>query len=186
MDYSSQRVIFIALLTIMMSTISPSLGRKEKSEVEKDLRDLCSHTDKSNECWRIIEPKLSEFSSTDPKIVADVVLDLAKEKGVEIYQELTLLYEYDTDDKTKKNYLSCSDNYKDAVVNLILARENLESDDCRNIPAQIDDTIKDLEVCELEFDKDSFGPTQIGNMMKEFRVYVDIVKVATDRLLNQN
>ncbi|KAL6502193.1 hypothetical protein OROHE_024786 [Orobanche hederae] len=186
MAYSSQRVIFIALTIMMMSTISPSLGRKEKSNIEKDLRDLCSHTDKSKECWRIIKPKLSEFSSTDPKIVADVVLDLATKKCDEIYQELNLLYEYSTEDKMKKKYLSCSENYKNAIVNLILARRNLESDGCRNIPVQISDTIGELDGCELEFDKDSFDPAQIRNRMKEFRVYVYIVKVATDRLLNQN
>ncbi|KAL6502192.1 hypothetical protein OROMI_021969 [Orobanche minor] len=167
MAYTLQRIIIIAL--IFMIAISPSLGRREKSKVKKDLKEFCAQTGKSKECWKIIKPKLREFHDTDPKTVADVLLDMARAK-----------------DELKEKYLSCSKNYNDAIRNLNLARRNLESDNYQNIPVQIDDTIEELKGCRFEFNKGSFDPSHIRNREKEFRVYVDIAKVATDSLLNHD
>ncbi|KAL6502194.1 hypothetical protein OROHE_024787 [Orobanche hederae] len=183
MAYTSQRTIIITL--IFMIAISPSLGRREKSKVKKDLKEFCAQTGKSKECWKIIKPKLREFHDTDPKTVADVILDLARAKGDEIHEELNQLYKDSRDDGLKEKYLSCFKNYNDAIRNLNLAWRNLESDNYQNIPVQIDDTIEEMKGCRFEFNKDSFDPSHIRNREKEFRVYVDIAKVATFRLLNQ-
>ncbi|GFQ04470.1 pectinesterase inhibitor [Phtheirospermum japonicum] len=184
MAYSSKTMIVIAL--IIMIAISPSLGRREKSDREKELRDLVSQTDESKESWKIIKPQLSRFTDTDPKIVADVILDLAITRGDEIHEQLNRLHEDSRNDELKSKYLSCSKNYNDAIRNLKLAKRNLGSDDFHKIPIEIDDTIEELNSCVLEFEGDSFDPAHIRNRQKEFGNYVNIVKVATDRLQDQN
>ncbi|KAL6502191.1 hypothetical protein OROHE_024784 [Orobanche hederae] len=94
MAFSSRRIILIALIS--MIAISPSLGRKEKeasSKMEKYLRDLCSKTNETKECWAIIKRDLTKFNDTDPRKIANTTIVLAKTKGEEIHEELDRLYE---------------------------------------------------------------------------------------------
>ncbi|KAI3455857.1 hypothetical protein Pfo_012520 [Paulownia fortunei] len=177
--------IIMSIALVFTIAIPSSLGRREKSEVETDLRDLCSQTNKSKECWKIIKSEFSRFDDTDYRSVAGVVIDLARAKADEIHDKLNQLHEDSRDDNLKEKYLSCSKNYNDAHRNLVVAKRNLDSDDYRNIPVQVDDTVQELKSCRREFDKDSFDPAHIRNRNKEFRVYVEIVKVAVDRLLNE-
>ncbi|KAL6567204.1 hypothetical protein OROGR_000872 [Orobanche gracilis] len=183
MAFSSRRIILIALIS--MIAISPSLGRKEKessSEMEKYLRDLCSKTNETKECWAIIKRDLTKFNDTDPRKVADTIIVLAKTKGEEIHEELDRLFEGSRDDQLKYKYGLCSKNYSDAIRDLYFARRDLELSDDRNIPIQIDDALEELTSCGVRFGKDSFDPAHIRNRNKEFGVYVQIVKAATERL----
>ncbi|KAL2244559.1 pectinesterase inhibitor [Sesamum indicum] len=184
MAYSSHKILSIALL--MLISVPSSLGRPQKSETETDLRDLCSNTRKPKQCWKIIKPQLSSFDVTDSRSVAGAVIDLAVAKAQEIHDKLNQLFQDSRDDKLKEKYISCSKNYNDANRNLDLAKRNLDSNDYQNIPVQVDDTLEELKSCRHEFDKDSFDPAHIKNRNKEFGVYVDIVKVATDRLLRED
>ncbi|GFQ08858.1 hypothetical protein PHJA_003029800 [Phtheirospermum japonicum] len=172
-----------------MIAISPSLGHKEiskSSEVEKYLRDISSKTNESKRSWEIIKPELSKFRDADPRKIADTIIVLAKTKGEEIHKELNRLYEASRDDKLIYKYGSCSKNYNDANRNLYLARRDIELKTDRNIPIQINDTFEELNSCELQFDNDSFDPAHIRDRNREFRVYLQIVKVATDGLLKKN
>ncbi|KAK6150195.1 hypothetical protein DH2020_017720 [Rehmannia glutinosa] len=129
----------------MIAAISPSLGHREKPEIEKHLRDLCSQTNKTKECWTIIKSELTRFNDTDYSAVTGVVIDLAIAKADQIHDELNRLFNGSTDDKLKYKYLSCSKNYNDANRNLVLVKRNFDSNDYRNIPVQIDDTIEELK-----------------------------------------
>ncbi|KAK4440307.1 hypothetical protein Salat_0365600 [Sesamum alatum] len=184
MAYSSQKIISIALILVI--AIPSSLGRRERSETETDLRDLCSETRKPKQCRKIIKSQFSIFEETDSRSVAGAVIDLAVAKADEIHDKLNQLYQDSGDDKLKEKYISCSKNYNDAHRNLDLAKRNLDSNDYQNIPVQVDDTLEELKSCRHEFRKDSFDPAHIRNRNKEFGVYVDIVKVAADRLLREN
>ncbi|KAL8033890.1 hypothetical protein ABFX02_13G185400 [Erythranthe guttata] len=185
MAYYLHRIIFVALVVAI--AVPSSLGRRERSDLENDLRDLCSQTNKTKKCWNIIKSEFSRFSDADGnKGVAGVVIDLAIAKSDEIHDKLNQLYDDSKNDELKEKYLSCSKNYNDASRNLDLARRNLDSDDYRNISVQIDDTSDELKSCRHEFKKDSFDPAHIRNRNKEFKIYVEIVKVATDRLLQEN
>lgn len=188
------RIIFITLIFVV--TISPSLCRRERSEVEKDLRNLCSQIDQSNamkevglsfkRCWDIMKPEVSQFHDTDPKTMIGVIIDLARRRGDEIHKQFNQYYKDSTDEFFKKKYLLCSKNYNEATRNLKLASINLESNDYQNIRIKIDDTIQERDECWNEFDYDSFDPVYIRDKEIEFRIYVNIVKVVTDRLLNQD
>ncbi|KAL3616763.1 hypothetical protein CASFOL_039157 [Castilleja foliolosa] len=197
MAYSSLAMIFIAF--IILIAVSPSLGHREKSDRERshhhreksdnensdiiqELRDLVSQTNDTEESWKIIKPQLSRFNDTDPKIVVDVILDLAITRGDEIHEQLNRLHEESRDDDLRSKYLSCSRNYKNAISNLERARENLGSDEFDNIFVKIDETIEELNQCGVEFEGDSFDPAHIRNRQKEFGNYVNLVKVSTDYL----
>ncbi|KAL0442360.1 UNVERIFIED_CONTAM: hypothetical protein Slati_1958700 [Sesamum latifolium] len=132
------------------------------------------------------QTELSSFGETDSRSVAGAVIGLAVAKAQEIHDRLNQLYQDSGDDKLKEKYTSCSKNYNDANRNLYLAKTNLDSNDFQNIPVQMDDTLEELKSCRHEFDKDSFDPAHIRNRNKEFGVYVDIVKVATDRLQRED
>ncbi|KAL7131252.1 hypothetical protein ABFS83_13G185900 [Erythranthe nasuta] len=182
MAYSLLRIIFVALIFAISAT--SSLGRREKSEIEKDLRDLCSETNRTKECWYVIKSELNRFTDADgSKGVAGVVIDLAIAKAGEIHGELNKLYSGSTDENLKFKYISCSKNYNDANRNLELAKKMVDTNHNRFIAVEIYDTVQELRSCMLEFTKDSFDPAHISNMNKEFGLYVGIVKVATNRLL---
>lgn len=176
-------MIFIAL--IFTIAIPISMGHREKSETEKDLRDLCSQTNRSKECWKIIKSELTRFNDNDYRSVAGVIIDLAIAKSDDIHEKLNQLYKDSRDDTLKDKYISCSKNYNDANRNLVVAKRNLDSDDYRYIPVQIDDAVQELKSCRRGFDRDSFDPAHIRNRNKEFGLYLDVVKVATDRLLKE-
>ncbi|PIM99408.1 hypothetical protein CDL12_04582 [Handroanthus impetiginosus] len=184
MDCSLHRIISTAL--IFMITIPSSLGHRDISQTERNLRDLCSLTRNSTECWKIIKSEYGRFDDTDYRSVAGIVIDLAIAKADEIHDKLNRLHEDSRNDELKGKYLSCSKNYNDANRNLDLAKRNLISNDYRNIPVQINDTLEELRSCRRAFNNDSFDPAHIGNRNREFGHYVDIVKVATDRLLREN
>ncbi|KAL8033896.1 hypothetical protein ABFX02_13G186000 [Erythranthe guttata] len=183
MAYYLHRIIFIAL--VLAIAVPSSLGRREKSEIEKDLRNLCSQTNRTKECWYFVKSEINRFNQSDFKGVAGVVIDLAIAKSDAINDLLNRLYQGSKDEKLKEKYLSCSKNYNDANRNLYLAKINLDSDHYQNIPIQIEDTVEELDSCRREFVKGSFDPAHIRNRNKEFRLYVEIVKVATDRLVKE-
>ncbi|GFQ04469.1 hypothetical protein PHJA_002590800 [Phtheirospermum japonicum] len=177
------RIILIALISVI--AISPSLGHNKNSEVEKYLRDICSKTNESKWSWEIIKSELHQFNDTDPRKIADTIIVLAKTKGEQIHVELNRLYEGSRDGKLIYKYGSCSKNYSDAIRNLYLARRDIELNTDRNIVFEIDDAFEELNSCGLQFDNDSFDPAHIRNRIREFRVYLQIVKVATDSLLKK-
>ncbi|PIN22707.1 Pectinesterase [Handroanthus impetiginosus] len=184
MDHSLQRIISSAL--IFLIAIPSSLGHRDISQTETNLQELCSQTRNSEECWQIIKSEHVRFNETDYRSVAGIVIDLALAKADEIHDKLNQLHKDSRDDQLKEKYLWCSKNYNDANRNLDLVKRNLNSNDYRNIPVQINDTLEELRSCRSQFDNDSFDPAHIRNRNKEFRNYVDIVKVATDRLLREN
>ncbi|KAL3654647.1 hypothetical protein CASFOL_001632 [Castilleja foliolosa] len=187
MAYSSHRIILITIISII--AISPSLGHNDISkstEVENYLRDISSKTNESEQSWKIIKPELSKFNDTDPRKIADTIIDLAKTKAEQIHEKLNHLYEASTDDTLIYKYGSCSKNYNDSIRNLYLARRDIESRADRNIHIQINDTFEELNSCGLQFENDSFDSAHIRDRNKEFGAYLQIVKVATESLVVKN
>ncbi|CAA0832246.1 Unknown protein [Striga hermonthica] len=198
MAFTSQQIIAIALIFTL--SISPSFAhksehkhkhkhkhhkeRRDRNEIERELRDLSSQTSNPDASWRIIKPELDNFNDTDPTIVTAVLLELAITRGDQIHDQLNNYHEDSRNDELKSKYLSCSKNYNDAVRNLNLAKYNLESENYEDIPIQIEDTQQELEGCRGDFCEGSFDPGHIGDRINEFEVYVDIVKVSVDRLLD--
>ncbi|KAG8385144.1 hypothetical protein BUALT_Bualt03G0011200 [Buddleja alternifolia] len=183
-DNLNKNTMFIALL--LAFAIPSSLGHRDDSDKENDLRDLCSQVKKSKECLDIIKSEFRRFEDTDCKGVAGPVIDLAREKAEEIRDMLNGLHKDSRDDKLKDKYISCSKNYNDASRDLDLAKRYFDSNDYQHIPVQVDEIEQELKNCKREFNKDAFDPAHIRNRSKEFRVYVDLVKVAIDRLLKKN
>lgn len=205
-----QRMILMAL--ILTIAIPISIGHREKSENESDggddyepesdgrddsgnerdggddseivryLRDLCSDTKKSKQCWKIIKPEITRFTDTDSKNVAGVVIELAIEKSGEINDKLNQLHHDSGDDALKEKYKSCSKNYNDANHNLESVKGNLYSSDCQGIPAQVDNVEQELKSCKHEFNKKSVDPAHVKDKNKEFGHYVEIVRAATNRV----
>ncbi|KAL7139489.1 hypothetical protein ABFS83_09G055100 [Erythranthe nasuta] len=187
MALSLDRIIFVALITLAIAVTS-SLGRRDKSDIEKDLRDLCSQTNRTKECLSVIKSELNTFQDTDgsSKGVAGVVIDLAIAKAREIHDDLNRLYGGSKDEDLKFKYITCSKNYNDANRNLELVKKMLDSNrNYRFIAVEINDTVQELKGCILEFSKDPFDPAHIRDRNKEFGLYLEIATIATNRLLQE-
>ncbi|KAL7099138.1 hypothetical protein ACP275_09G063900 [Erythranthe tilingii] len=184
--YSLDRIISIALIVLAIAVTS-SLGRRDKSDIEKDLRDLCSQTNRTEECSYVVKSEFNTFEDTDgSKGVAGVVIDLAIAKAREIHDDLNRLYGGSKDKDLKFKYISCSKNYNDANRNLGLVKKMLDSNrNYRFIAVEINDTVQELKGCMLEFSKDPFDPAHIRDRNKEFGLYLEIATVATNRLLQE-
>ncbi|KAL3616764.1 hypothetical protein CASFOL_039158 [Castilleja foliolosa] len=181
MTYSQHKIILITLISII--AISPSSSHRDipkSSEIEKYLRDISSNTNESNWSWQILKSELSQFNDTDPRKIADTIVVLAKTKGEQIHEELDRLYEASGDDKLIYKYGSCSKNYSDAIRNLYLVRRDIELNKDRNIVIEVDDAFEELNSCGSQFEDGSFDPAHVWERNREFRVYLEIVKVATD------
>lgn len=181
-------IILIALILAITIPISSAHRRRRRrshhdhnsdssDETEHSLRDLCSETDRSDACWDILKPEIRRFDGSDDGDIADHVIDLAADKSKEIRDKLKQWHSDSDNDELKKKYHSCSKNYNDVDHSLKEARKNLDSD-------QVEEAEKELEKCEREFDGDSFDPAHVGDRNKELRLYLDMVRVASDRLEN--
>lgn len=157
----------------------------DDSEIGRYLRDLCSDTKKSNQCWKIIKPEINRFTDTDINNVAGIVIDLAREKSNEIKEKLNQLHQESRDDALKDKYISCSRNYNDASHDLETAKGNLDSDDYQRIQDRVKDVAKELKSCKHQFGKKSYDPAHIWDRNKEFGRYVEIVKTATKRFVKE-
>ncbi|KAK4440313.1 hypothetical protein Salat_0366200 [Sesamum alatum] len=185
MGYSLHRII-VSIALMFAIAVPSSMGHKQKSELEKALRDLSSETTKPEESWKILNSEFSRFNGSDRRGVLAVVIDLAIAKGNELHGRLNRLFEEASfDDKLKYEYISCSKNYNDAIRNLNLAKRSLDPNHYWNLRIQVDDTVQELQSCIHEYDKDLVDPQHFRNRNKEFEVYIDIVKVAADRLLRE-
>lgn len=131
------------------------------SKIEHYLRDFCSDTKKSEQCWKIIKPEINRFTDTNIKNVAGVVIDLAMNKSNEIKDKLNQLHQDSGDDELKKKYISCSINYNDANNDLDIAKGNLNSNDYRRIQDPVYDIEKELKRCKHQFGKMSYDPAHI-------------------------
>ncbi|XP_057811527.1 pectinesterase inhibitor-like [Salvia miltiorrhiza] len=180
----SQKTIFIALILAMAAPISTSHRRRWRRSdrewnSEQYLRDLCSETDRSDVCWNILRSELHRFDDGD---IAAGVIDLAVAKSKAIGDQLNQWYRDSNDDRMKNKYHSCSKNYDDVDRNLEQAQRNLDSDDNRRISDQIDDAEEELEECRREFGSGSFDPGHVEDRNNELRLYLDMVRVAVNRL----
>ncbi|KAG8385147.1 hypothetical protein BUALT_Bualt03G0011500 [Buddleja alternifolia] len=177
---------YLEFLVSIVKVTADNLNMKDDSDSETILRDLCSQIERSKECIDLIKSQLSRFEDSGCNNVAGPVIDLAREKAEQIRDMLRELHEDSNDDKFKGKYESCSSNYNDASRNLEEAKRSLDSNDYQNIPKQVDDTNDELEGCRREFDENAFDPAHIRDRNKEFGLYVDLLKVAIDRLLQRN
>ncbi|KAH6820327.1 hypothetical protein C2S53_016991 [Perilla frutescens var. hirtella] len=184
-----QKITFIALLLtigIPLSTGDRERSRrlKHSNDTEQHLRDLCSETKRSDECWNILKSALNKFhdNSDDQYFMASVVTDLAITKSKEIYDRVYQYYSNSNDDGLKKKYFSCSKNYYNANCNLVLARRNLEYDEYPNISDELDDVEEELKICRQNFREESFDAGRVKGQNEEFGLYVDIVRAAAGRL----
>ncbi|KAL8508424.1 hypothetical protein ACS0TY_018882 [Phlomoides rotata] len=184
-----QRVVIPLLIFTIATPISMgdfeevSEPRINDSEISRYLRDLCSDTEKSKQCWKIIEPEINRFTDTDIRNIAGVVIDLAIVKSRDISDQLNQLYRDSGNDALKEKYRSCSQNYYDANSNLDFVRRSLNSGNFQEITSVVDNAEEELKSCKREFGRESFDPAHTRNRNKEFRNYVDIVRTATNRFL---
>lgn len=183
----SQKIILVTLILTIAIPVSTS-HRKKWGESSKDteqyLRDLCTKTDRSEECWKILKPELYRFGDSDEGTVAGAVIDLAIAKSDEIHDKLKQDYSDSKNDELKEKYNSCSRNYNDVNRNLVAARRDLDSDVRRNIAVQIKDAGEELKKCKREFEKESFDPAHIRDRNKEIGLYLEIVRAAAHGLEN--
>lgn len=185
------KISFIALiltLAIPVSTdhIEKSRRLKHSENIEQFLKDLCSETEKSNECWNILKSESNRFNNSDDRTVAGDVADLAIAKSKEIYDEIYQYHLDSKDEELKKKYLLCAKNYYDANCNLVLARRNLDFDENPNISNEMSDAEEELNNCEREFKEESFDPARVGDRNEELGLYLGIVRAAATRLPNDD
>ncbi|KAH6796127.1 hypothetical protein C2S51_037113 [Perilla frutescens var. frutescens] len=187
-----KNIIYVALILTVAIPISTSHREKwrrsdePKTDTKGYLRDLCSKTNKSNECWKILKPELYRFSDSSDKNIASIVMDMAKAKSNEVHDKLNHYYSDSKNDELKDKYTSCSKNYNDINRNLIVTERDLDSDNYANIPVQINDASEELKNCMQEFEKDSFDPAHIRDRNKELGLYLEIVWLTMDRMKNEH
>ncbi|KAL8512982.1 hypothetical protein ACS0TY_019227 [Phlomoides rotata] len=123
--------------------------------------------------------------------VSGVVIDLAIAKSDKINDLLNhplsginQLYHDYGDDSLKEKYESCSNNYNDAHHNLEILKGYFDSDDYQRIHKCVHDVAKELKSCKHQFGKNDFDPAHIRNRNKEFQRYVEIVRTATQRFVD--
>lgn len=110
------------------------------------------------------------------------MIDLARAKSKEIREKLNQWHRDSNDENLKKKYYLCLENYNDVDRNLEKSLKNLGSDDYRKIWAQIDDSQGELDECKREFGSGSYDPAHVGDRNRELGVYLDVVRVAAERL----
>lgn len=180
-----RKISFIALILTLAIPVSAGdhAERSRRSEnIEQFLKDLCSETEKSNECWNILKSELNRFTSSDERTIAGDAADLAIAKSKEIYDELYQYHLDSEDEGLKKKYLLCAKNYYDANCNLVLARRNLDFDENPNISNEVSDAEEELNNCEHEFEEELFDPARVGDRNEELGLYLGIVRAASARL----
>ncbi|KAL8513001.1 hypothetical protein ACS0TY_019245 [Phlomoides rotata] len=161
----------------------PDSDDGDDSEIERYLRDLCSDTKKSKQCWKIIKPEISRFTDTDSRNVIGVVLDLAIAKSDEIHELLNQLHSDSGDDSLKEKYESCANNYEQARNNLGNVHAYMSEHDYYFVQECVNVAAKNLKSCEHQFGKTAFDPAHIRDRNKEFGRYMEIVKTAKERFL---
>ncbi|KAH6820326.1 hypothetical protein C2S53_016990 [Perilla frutescens var. hirtella] len=184
-------MIFIAFILAIAIPISTGHRRRHgwrrSDNTQQCLKDLCSEIDRSDECWNILKSESHEFDDSDEKGIAKGVIDMAIAKSKEIHDRLNHYHSDSRDDKLKEKYHACSKNYNNASRNLVVVRRNLDSGDhYRNIHVQLDGAKEELKKCKREFREGRFDPGHVGDRNKELGIYLDIVRVATDRLARDN
>lgn len=188
----SKRIIFVALIiTIAVPTSMCSREGWRRSDdsdknTEQFLRDLCSQTNRSSDCWKILKPESYRFNGSDNKTAVEAVIDLAANKSKIIHDRLNKLYVDSGNEQLKEKYISCSKNYNDVNRNLVVAQQDIDSNNHVSIRIQLKDAVEELESCEKEFESGSFDPAHIGDRNKELRLYLDIVSVASKSFANRN
>lgn len=188
----SKKIIFVAL--IITITVPTSMcnreGWRRSDETDKNteqyLIDLCSQTNRSNDCWKILKPESYRFNGSDEKTAIEAVIDLAANKSKIIHDRLNKLYTDSRNEQLKEKYITCSKNYNDVNRNLVVARQNVDSKNHKSISVQLKDAVEELKSCEREFEWGSFDPAHIGDRNKELGLYLDIVSVAAKSFRNHN
>ncbi|KAH6777849.1 hypothetical protein C2S51_009161 [Perilla frutescens var. frutescens] len=183
-------MIFIAVI-LAIAIPNSTCHRRRRSrrsdflnrhDTEQNLRDLCSRTNRSDVCLNILKSELHRFDNSDDRDIVDGVIDLATEKSKVIGEQLDQWFRDSNDDNLKEKYHSCSDSYNDVERNLQEMHRNLDSDDYRRISSQIDDAEERLKECKREFGSNSFDPGHVGDRNNELKLYLDMVRAASDRL----
>lgn len=182
-----QKAIVITLILAIAIPISTAhrrrRGRRSDDDTEKYLRDICSGTDRSDDCWNILKSELHRFhGDSNGRGVVNAVIELAIAKSKEIRDKLDRWFSDSDNDELKEKYHSCSENYDDGERSLEKARRDLDdSDDCGRISDKINGAGEELEKCKRVFGSDSFDPAHVGDRNKELQLYLDIVRAAADR-----
>ncbi|KAL7089635.1 hypothetical protein ACP275_13G196600 [Erythranthe tilingii] len=185
MAYFLHRIIFIAL--VLAIAVPSSLGWSwtpgtawGKPEIAKYLKEVCSNTNKTKECWYFIKPQLNRFDGALILELAPIARGLVQEKAHEINDKIDRLYNGSKNENMKNKYLSCSQNYNDAIAYLQLVKISYEKRDYDNILIQIDDAAQELECCSHQFTENSFDPAHVRNRNNEFRIYLEFLKAITN------
>lgn len=180
-----QNTLLIALIvaiSIPSSTSEIAKWRRrtdDSDDTERYLRDLCSETDNSDECWDIVKPEVHRFEHSDDGEIINRMIDLARERSEKIYDQLNDWYKDCKDEKLKKKYHSCSKNYKEIGKNLEKVQKNLDSDDVEKILKKIDKAGEKLDKCREEFKEGSFDRGHhVRDRNDELKVYMDLVRSA--------
>lgn len=175
-SYWQKKILILIIITLILTIaipISSAHKRRSKDAEKYIIRDLCSKTEDSDKCWNILKHK---FNHSDERDIANNVIELAIAKSKEIREQW---FSYSKNDNLKLKYRSCWKNYNEVDRNIVQAQRNLDSDDYRNISDQIDDAQGESDKCRQVFEYD---PTRVGDPNHEFGLYLDMVRVAVDRL----
>lgn len=195
---NSQKFILIALLIAVAAPISTATRdqwTRSEEETAQHVKDLCSKTSRSDDCWRALKPELNRFESSDDRATVGAALDLAIAKSDQIHDKLNQLYADSKNEDLKEKYITCSKNYNDVNRNMVVARSALDSGADKNIPVQVKDAEEELKNCRKEFGekegmdlarsvigwffgKEVFDPARIRDRNKELGLYLEIVSAA--------
>ncbi|KAL1535468.1 hypothetical protein AAHA92_28243 [Salvia divinorum] len=183
-----KKTIIIALIVAIAAPISAADKRRSRrshhgsnpDDAEQYLRDLCSETDRPDECLHVVKSELHRFDHGGD--VNDKIIALASEKSKEFRDQLKRWHKDSNDEGLKEKYRSCSSNYNDINRDLQQLRRSLDSDDDRKISDLIKDIEHELDECRREFGRGSFDPGHVEDRNNELGIYSDLVKGVVEGL----
>ncbi|KAL7131253.1 hypothetical protein ABFS83_13G186000 [Erythranthe nasuta] len=176
------RTSSVLIVVIFMSVTLSSTGHKI---TDTQIKHLCSKTHNFNGCYKLLK---SDYHSVhvDLQGLAGFSLDLALKVGNKISSYLNSLAEETHDSQLRNVYGLCSDNYNDAIHDLEVAKENLNTGSYSKMPVQIKDAFEETENCKDLLDiSTSTDPADIKKKNRHFQFLISIVMVISINL-NKN
>ncbi|KAL7089633.1 hypothetical protein ACP275_13G196400 [Erythranthe tilingii] len=174
------RTSSVLIVVIFMSVTLSSTGHKI---TDTQIKHLCSKTHNFNGCYKLLK---SDYHSVhvDLQGLAGLSIDLALKVGNKSNSYLNSLAEETHDSQLRNVYGLCSDNYNDAIHDLEVAKENLNTGSYSKMPVQIKDAFKETESCN-DLLETSTDPADIKKKNRHFQFLISIVMVISINL-NKN
>lgn len=182
-SFGSSCFSLVSLLLVLLLLITPSFAGLSLMVTKQEINDICSKTSNPSFCSQVLnsDPRVA---TADLPGLAQISIDIGHAKALDTFKYIKSLLKQvlPQDPSLHERYLSCSENYDEAIDNFEMAEGAVSARSYAGAKSAISGALTQADTCNDDLQGSPPDPSQLHQRNQNILNLCNIIFAILDRL----